>query len=144
MSDPPPVEITFAAVVIQWAGRHLSSSRRCPRNMRTRSAARTASCGGVPVNVAPGDITFATSLFPRDGGYLAPIRDAVREKTGAAPGEITQLTLSVTARRAGAQAPAAIIGANFAAVRLAPPTSAPSTSRAWSSAAAFSAVTDPP
>src|SRR3546814_50224 len=41
-------------------------------------------------------------------------------------------------------AAAATIGANFVAVRLAPPTSAPSTSPAPSSSAAFSPLTDPP
>src|SRR5258706_1235469 len=41
-------------------------------------------------------------------------------------------------------AAASIIGTNFAAVRLAPPTSAPSTSPAPSRSAALSPVTDPP
>src|SRR3546814_5742298 len=41
-------------------------------------------------------------------------------------------------------AAAATIGTNFVAVRLAPPTSAPSTSPAPSNSAAFSPLTDPP
>src|SRR3569623_731076 len=41
-------------------------------------------------------------------------------------------------------APASMIGTNFAAVRLAPPTRAPSTSLAPSSSRALSGVTDPP
>lgn len=34
--------------------------------------------GVIPVTCTIGDTTFTTSLFPKDGGYLVPIKNAVR------------------------------------------------------------------
>jgi hypothetical protein len=39
------------------------------------------------VRVRIGDTDFTTSLFPKDGGYLLPIKDAVRKAEGLALGD---------------------------------------------------------
>ena len=36
--------------------------------------------GVIPVETSIGAITFTTSLFPRDGTYLLPLKDAVRKR----------------------------------------------------------------
>ena len=53
-------------------------------------AARAVSYGWgvIPVEAALGETTFTTSLFPRDGGYLLPLKDAVRHKAGVTAGDI--------------------------------------------------------
>ncbi|MEY4647702.1 MAG: hypothetical protein RL009_118 [Actinomycetota bacterium] len=35
--------------------------------------------GVIPAKVTIGKTTYTTSLFPKDGGYLVPLKDAVRK-----------------------------------------------------------------
>ncbi len=35
--------------------------------------------GVIPATVTIGKTTYTTSLFPKDGGYLVPLKDAVRK-----------------------------------------------------------------
>ena len=51
--------------------------------------------GQVPVVVRIGGIEFFTALFPKDGVYLVPLKNAVRIPLGAAPGEILAGALRV-------------------------------------------------
>lgn len=69
-------------------------------NNLIRTAARTASYGWgvVPVDVTIGKVGFSTSLFPRDGGYWLPLKDAVRREIGATVGDRLCVTLSVRVR----------------------------------------------
>ncbi len=46
--------------------------------LRAMSPVVTYGWGVIPVSVRIGDTDFATSLFPKDGGYLVPVKDAVR------------------------------------------------------------------
>jgi hypothetical protein len=43
------------------------------------------------VEAQVGGVGFTTSLFPKDDGYLLPLKDAVRRKAGVTAGD----TLSV-------------------------------------------------
>lgn len=53
--------------------------------------------GQVPVVVRISDTEFTTALFPKDGGYLLPLKDAVRRSAGI---ELHQmLTVALTVRR---------------------------------------------
>ncbi|MET0436660.1 MAG: DUF1905 domain-containing protein, partial [Devosia sp.] len=36
--------------------------------------------GVIPVEAVIGGVVFRTSLFPKEGGYLLPLKDAVRRK----------------------------------------------------------------
>jgi hypothetical protein len=50
------------------------------------------------VRVAPtiGGVTWRTSLFPqKDGGYILPIKAAVRSKVGIAAGDTVSATLDI-------------------------------------------------
>ncbi|MBM6622014.1 DUF1905 domain-containing protein [Micrococcaceae bacterium RIT802] len=38
--------------------------------------------GVIPVTATVGGTSFTTSLFPKDGGYLVPLKDAVRRAEG--------------------------------------------------------------
>jgi hypothetical protein len=60
------------------------------------TAARTSyGWGVIPVTVDLAGTTWTTSLFPKDGRYLVPIKDAVRKATGAALGDMVTLRVSV-------------------------------------------------
>lgn len=43
--------------------------------------------GVIPVEASIGGVDFTTSLFPRDGGYLLPIKVAVQRAVGVRVGD---------------------------------------------------------
>jgi hypothetical protein len=51
--------------------------------------------GVIPVSVRIGESDFTTSLFPKDGGYLVPIKDAVRKAEGLVLGEEVLMEMAV-------------------------------------------------
>jgi hypothetical protein len=52
--------------------------------------------GVIPVVARIGDTDFETSLFPKDGGYLLPLKDAVRKPEGIRTGD--EVTVEMTVR----------------------------------------------
>lgn len=51
--------------------------------------------GQVPVVVSIDDIEFTTALFPKDGRYLIPIKDAVRRPAGIEVDQVLSVALRV-------------------------------------------------
>jgi Domain of unknown function (DUF1905) len=51
--------------------------------------------GQVPVVVRIGDTEFSTALFPKDGRYLLPLKDAVRKSAGIDVDQVLAVALSV-------------------------------------------------
>ncbi|CAB4865935.1 unannotated protein [freshwater metagenome] len=51
--------------------------------------------GVIPVTATIGSSTVTTSLFPKDGGYLVPIKNAVRLPEKIAVGDSVHVTLSI-------------------------------------------------
>lgn len=51
--------------------------------------------GVIPVTVHIGDTTFTTSLFPKDGLYLVPIKAVVRKAEGLDEGDEITVQLDV-------------------------------------------------
>jgi hypothetical protein len=54
--------------------------------------------GQVPVIARVADVEFTTALFPKDGVYLLPLKDAVRKEAGIQLGETVAVTLRVGRR----------------------------------------------
>ena len=52
--------------------------------------------GVIPVEARIGETDFTTSLFPKDGGYLLPLKDAVRKPAGITVGD--EVTAELTIR----------------------------------------------
>lgn len=42
-----------------------------------------------------GEVDFQTSLFPKDGGYLLPVKDAVRRPNRLAAGDDVSVRMAV-------------------------------------------------
>jgi len=51
--------------------------------------------GVVPVEARIGGTTFTTSLFPKDGGYVVPLKAAVRSAEHLDIGDVVTVRLSV-------------------------------------------------
>lgn len=92
-------DIGFDSEVIEWRGPSPFYFAPVPEahTGEIRWAAQQASYGWgvVPVEARVGDMTFRTSLFPRDGGYLLPLKDAVRKPLGVMPGDTLQIRIVI-------------------------------------------------
>lgn len=51
--------------------------------------------GCIPVEATIGDTDFTTSLFPKDGGFLLPVKVAVRRAEGVDEGDMVAVRMSV-------------------------------------------------
>jgi len=51
--------------------------------------------GMVPVRVRIGGTEWTTSLFPKDGGYIVPIKDMVRKAENLQEGDVPELALEI-------------------------------------------------
>lgn len=92
-------EITFAAPVIHWRGPSPFHFIVVPEELagELRYAARTVSYGWgmVPVAARIGDTVFETALFPKNGTYYLPLKDAVRADAGLDLGDVVTTRLIV-------------------------------------------------
>ena len=101
--SPARGAIRFTAAVIEWRGPSPFYFAPVPPEAldTLRAAARGSSYGWgvVPVTAWCGGIEFTTSLIPRDGGFLAPLKDAVRRPLGISAGDEVTIALAVRAAR---------------------------------------------
>jgi hypothetical protein len=97
----PLAQIVFTGAIIEWRGPAPFYFVRIPDEhvgeIRYAAAIASYGWGCVPVAASIAGHDFTTSLFPRDGGYLVPLKAAVRKATGSAPGEDVAMTLRVEA-----------------------------------------------
>ena len=95
------VSIAFSARLIEWRGPAPFVFAPIPDDLtpEVRFAAHEASYGWgvVPVTATIGGTVFTTSLFPRDGGYLLPIKVAVQRAEEVGIGDEVAVTLKIAA-----------------------------------------------
>ncbi|MGI5248208.1 DUF1905 domain-containing protein [Actinacidiphila glaucinigra] len=93
------MELVFAGRVIVWRGPSPYYFATVPdeesAHIREVAAAVTYGWGVIPVEARIGDTTFTTSLFPKDGGYLLPLKVAVRRPQGITAGDDVSVELTV-------------------------------------------------
>ncbi|MEV5959450.1 DUF1905 domain-containing protein [Streptomyces sp. NPDC051987] len=89
----------FGGVVVEWRGPAPYYFLPVPEEEceEVRAVAGTASYGWgvVPVEVTLGGVVFETSLFPKDGGYLLPLKSAVRRARGLEAGDEVRVEMRV-------------------------------------------------
>lgn len=80
------MELAFTAPVWFWRGPAPFHFVTVPQDLvgMLGDAAQlvTYGWGMVPVTVEVGGTTWTTSLWPRDGGYIVPLKTAVRQAEG--------------------------------------------------------------
>ena len=93
------LELSFSAVVIEWRGPAPFLYARLPAEAadEVASVKRSASYGwgAIPVTARIGEVTFKTSLFPKDGTYLLPLKVAVRRRVGMTVGDVVEVEMTV-------------------------------------------------
>lgn len=94
------MELAFTGSVIEWRGPAPYYFVRVPdeesADIRDVAAMATYGWGVIPVEARVGEIAFETSLFPKDGGYLLPLKNAVRTPQGLGAGD--EVTVKMTVR----------------------------------------------
>ena len=96
-----PMIFTFEAEAIHWRGPAPFVFAPLPPELADdlRQLAKDLSYGWgcIPARVQIGDTHFRTSLFPRQGGYLVPIKVLVQRAEGIAVGDRLRLRLELGA-----------------------------------------------
>lgn len=94
--------MAFDATVITWRGPSPFFFAPIPADLAPEVARRaklaTYGWGVVPVEAEIAGVAFRTSLFPKDGGYLLPLKDAVRRQAAITAGDAITVTMRVVFR----------------------------------------------
>lgn len=64
-------------------------------DLERTSAVVSYGWGMIPVSVAIGRTRWTTSLFPKDGGYIVPVKADVRKAESLAAGDAVRVRLTV-------------------------------------------------
>jgi hypothetical protein len=93
------VHLQFTGEVWYWRGPSPYHFVTVPdeESAALESAAALVSYGWgmIPVEARVGSTTWTTSLFPKNGGYVVPLKDTVRGAEGIAVGDEVTLRLTV-------------------------------------------------
>lgn len=93
------MNLEFTAEVLYWRGpapHHFVPvpDEECAA-LHAASPSLTYGWGMIPASVEIGHTTWTTSLFPKDGGYLVPIKGAVRAAEELEVGDMVTVRLIV-------------------------------------------------
>ncbi|MEV7405359.1 DUF1905 domain-containing protein [Streptomyces sp. NPDC091267] len=93
------MRVEFIGRVVEWRGPSPFYFATVPEeqaaDVREVAAAATYGWGVIPVEACIGDTVFKTSLFPRDGGYLLPLKNAVRKPQALSAGDDVAVKMTV-------------------------------------------------
>ncbi|MDT8912201.1 DUF1905 domain-containing protein [Amycolatopsis sp. PS_44_ISF1] len=67
------------------------------RLLRAESGSVSYGWGMIPVRARIGSSTWSTSLFPKDGRYVVPVKAAVRRAEGLEAGDVPSVQLAIRA-----------------------------------------------
>ena len=97
--DVESMGMEFAGELYYWRGPSPYHFIAVPEDvcvgLRAVSGVVSYGWGMIPVWVRIGRTEFKTSLFPKDGRYVVPIKDLVRKAEGLAEGDAQMLELTI-------------------------------------------------
>lgn len=93
------MELEVTAPVIEWRGPAPFLFVRLPDDdadhVQRVAQAVTYGWGMVPVTVTLGATTWTTSLWPREGSFMVPLKAWVRRAEGVELGDVLTVTLAI-------------------------------------------------
>lgn len=93
------MELDFSGEVIEWRGPAPYHYAVVPPDVadviHELAPVLTYGWGVIPARVTIGSVTWTTSLFPKDGGYLVPLRAAERRRAGVELGDVPTIRLEL-------------------------------------------------
>lgn len=97
------LQFKFRTTIIEWRGPSPFFYAPVPPEhaVELRHAAKAVSYGWgvVPVTAEIGGVRFTTSLFPKDGSYLLPLKAAVRHRANITVGDAVGVTMTLGVTR---------------------------------------------
>ena len=94
------MELEFSGEVWEWRGPSpfffVSVPEEESAQLQAASALVTYGWGMIPVDALVGSTRWTTSLFPKDGGYVVPLKDAVRRAESIDVGVTLTVRLEVS------------------------------------------------
>ncbi|MEU0091756.1 GNAT family N-acetyltransferase [Kribbella sp. NPDC006257] len=104
------MEWDIGGEVFEWRGPapyyFLAVPEREGADLRAAALAASYGWGMLPIRARIGSVEWKTSLWPKDGGYLLPLKDAVRKPLKLSGGDAVEVRLSFDARPRPTKAPA--------------------------------------
>jgi len=96
------VDSTFTAELFEWRGPApfywLTLPPAASVYVREEAALATYGWGAIPVRVRVGGTEWETSLLPRDGAYVLPVKKDVRVRERLSDGDTVAVEMSVAPR----------------------------------------------
>ena len=93
------MDIEFTGKIFFWRGPapffFVTVPAKQSRDIKAISGLVTYGWGVIPVHVRIGKTEFKTSLFPKDGRYLVPIKASVRKAENLEEGDKVTIRLEV-------------------------------------------------
>ncbi len=95
--DPDDLDLEFSGELWYWRGpspyHFITVSAEACAVLHAVSSAVSYGWGVIPVRVRIGASVWETSLFPKDGGYVVPIKDVIRKAERLALGDLVAVRL---------------------------------------------------
>ena len=96
------MDTTFSAELFEWRGpapfHWLPLPEDVCAGVRAEAAQATYGWGAIPVRARIGGTEWETSLLPRDGGYLLPVKQLVRTQERFDDGDTVTVAMSIAPR----------------------------------------------
>jgi hypothetical protein len=93
------MELTFSGEMWTWRGPAPFHFITVPEDesaaLKQVSGIVSYGWGVIPVTARIGDTDWTTSLFPKDGGYVVPVKDVVRNGERIEVGDVVVVRLTV-------------------------------------------------
>ena len=93
------MDLEFSGPIWEWRGpapyHFVTVPEEQSQDIEAISAEVTYGWGCIPVSARVGKTSFTTSLLPKEGGYIVPIKVAVRRAERIELGDIVELQLRV-------------------------------------------------
>lgn len=94
------MKFSFAAEMWHWRGpspfHFVSMPKDASEAIAAIGTAISYGWGAIPVVCKSGDVEWRTSIFPKDGLFIVPIKNAVRFGLEVQVGDVIEIELTIT------------------------------------------------
>lgn len=96
------MDFEFAGEIFEWRGPAPFYFVAVPDDesddIKEAAPMLTYGWGVIPVEVRVGETVWSTSLFPKDGRYLVPLKEKVRKAEGLGAGDSIEISMTAGGR----------------------------------------------
>ena len=96
------MDVEFSGDVFEWRGPapfyYVAVPQPDSDDIREEAPMLTYGWGVIPARVTIGDTEWTTSLFPKDGRYLVPLKDRIRKAEGIDLGDVVEVRMTLGER----------------------------------------------